>query len=200
MARIDSARWVVVSPLLDELLDVDNARRSERLAQIRATDPALADGLESLLAQQTRVEREGFLTGSAVGLGVEATAGQIVGSYTLERPLGHGGMGTCGSQRRSDGRYEGHAAIKFLDSARFSRGGVERFQREGSVLARLTHPNIARLIDAGVTERRPAVPGARVRRGRSDRSLVRRTITSTPRLGCACSSKCWPRSRTRTAS
>ncbi len=40
--------------------------------------------------------------------------------------------------------------MKFLNLALLARGGAERFAREGSMLARLTHPNIARLFDAGV--------------------------------------------------
>ena len=151
MPRFDGARWAVLSPLLDELLEADRARRGERLAQIRSDDAALADDLEALLQQQEAAEKSAFLEESAFAHLHDA--GDVVGSYTLEREIGHGGMAFVWLAHRSDGRFEGKAAIKFLDSARFSRGGVERFQREGSLLARLAHPNIARLIDAGVTSR-----------------------------------------------
>ena len=59
-------------------------------------------------------------------------------------------MGAVWLGRRSDGRYEGKVAVKFLNLALLARGGAERFAREGNMLARLTHPNIARLLDAGV--------------------------------------------------
>ncbi len=75
-----------------------------------------------------------------------------VGNYTLEQPLGHGGMGSVWLARRGDGRFEGRAAIKFLDLALIDAQGIERFRQEGEVLARLDHANIARLIDAGVTD------------------------------------------------
>jgi serine/threonine-protein kinase len=75
----------------------------------------------------------------------------VVAGYTLERVLGQGGMGAVWLALRSDGRFEGKAAVKFLNLALLGRGGPERFRREGSVLARLAHPNIARLLDAGVT-------------------------------------------------
>lgn len=42
-------------------------------------------------------------------------------------------------------------AVKLLNIALMGRAGEERFRREGTILARLTHPHIARLIDAGVT-------------------------------------------------
>lgn len=74
---------------------------------------------------------------------------RIVGNYALERQLGEGAVWLA---RRRDGRYEGRAAIKFLDLAQPGPAGVERFRREGYVLARLEHANIARLIDAGVTD------------------------------------------------
>jgi eukaryotic-like serine/threonine-protein kinase len=77
---------------------------------------------------------------------------RVFGSYALERPLGQGGMSSVWLARRIDGRFEGYAAIKFLDLALVDAQGVERFRQEGHVLARLDHANIARLIDAGVTD------------------------------------------------
>jgi serine/threonine-protein kinase len=59
-------------------------------------------------------------------------------------------MGTVWLARRADGHFEGEAAVKLLNLALLSSSGQKRFRREGSVLARLTHPNIARLLDAGV--------------------------------------------------
>ena len=143
-------RWKLLSPLLDELLDADPAARAARLAQLRRDDPSLADELESLLARQGSVEHESFLEGSVLPTpaGLE---GQPLGSYTLETCIGQGGMGSVWLARRSDGRYEGKAAIKFLNLALLARGGGERFRREGSFLARLAHPHIARLLDAGVS-------------------------------------------------
>jgi tetratricopeptide (TPR) repeat protein len=52
---------------------------------------------------------------------------------------------------RSDGRFEGRAAIKLLNMALMGHAGQERFRREGNILARLSHPHIARLTDAGVS-------------------------------------------------
>ncbi len=150
MAGIDKARWEVISPLLDQLLDTEPGQRTTRLEQVRRDDAQLASELEALLAQQTAVDREEFLEGTA--LPRDATLqGQVVGAYTLERPLGQGGMGSVWLAHRSDGRYEGKVAVKFLNLALLARGGAERFRREGSVLAKLAHPSIARMLDAGVT-------------------------------------------------
>ncbi|MEP6609539.1 MAG: protein kinase [Burkholderiaceae bacterium] len=152
MADISATQWQQLSPLLDELLEAEHEERARRLAQIRCDDEALANRLETLIEQRTAVERELFLEGGAAfSMAQEPSlVGQIVGAYTLREPIGHGGMGSVWRAERSDGRYEATVAIKFLNLALQGHGGVERFAREGNMLARLSHPNIARLLDAGV--------------------------------------------------
>jgi serine/threonine-protein kinase len=164
-----NTRWSELSPLLDELLDLDLAERAARLQSLRGRDAALAAELQSLLDAEPALDREAFLAGSALdaqpaldrealvaGSALAAVddstlAGRTLGAYTLERPLGAGGMGSVWLARRSDGRFEGSVAVKLLNLALLGRGGAERFAREGNVLARLTHPGIARLLDAGVS-------------------------------------------------
>ena len=152
MAEISATQWRELSPLLDQLLEADDAVRAQQLADIRCANEALANQLEVLLRQRTTVEREKFLLWDASpGLAHEPTlAGQTIGAYTLREPVGHGGMGSVWRAERSDGRYQASVAIKFLNLALLAHGGVERFSREGTMLARLSHPNIARLLDAGV--------------------------------------------------
>ena len=60
-------------------------------------------------------------------------------------------MGTVWLARRDDGRFEGTVAVKFVHLAGLDRVGQERFRREGTLLGRVSHPHIARLLDAGVT-------------------------------------------------
>jgi len=150
--RFDKARWSLLSPLLDELLTLDGPARAARLEALRRERPDVADDLADLLAQDADVEREGFLEGGLLRpLAEPSLAGQVFGSYTLDRLLGEGGMGSVWLAHRSDGLYEAHVAVKLLNPALLGPGGIERFRREGRALGRLTHPNIARLIDAGVT-------------------------------------------------
>ncbi|HET9831496.1 MAG TPA: serine/threonine-protein kinase [Vicinamibacterales bacterium] len=78
-------------------------------------------------------------------------AGQCVGAYTLESQIGQGGMGSVWLASRNDGRFERRVAIKFLNANVVGRAAEERLRREGSILARLSHPHIARLLDAGVS-------------------------------------------------
>ena len=146
---VDKARWPVLSPYLDELLDMPPAERAARLDELRAEDEALADDLAALMASLESLDRSAFLQSPALPP-PPAFEGQAVGAYTIERELGEGGMGSVWLARRTDGRFEGQVAIKFLHAGLVPRADAERFAREGRILARLAHPHIARLVDAGL--------------------------------------------------
>jgi serine/threonine protein kinase len=88
------------------------------------------------------------------------TLAPTIDHYRIIRLLGEGGMGTVWLAERSDGRFERKAAVKFIRSALTGYGGEERFKREGAILGRLSHPNIAELLDAGVTESRVLCSGS----------------------------------------
>lgn len=150
MQTMDRSRWERVSPLLDELLDLDLAPRAERLAALRGQDPVLGEELAGMLQRLDALEHDSFLQ-SPAKLPDPGMAGQTLGAYTIVRELGRGGMGSVWLAKRADGRYEGNVAVKFLSGGATLRGSAERFAREGSILARLAHPHIARLIDAGVS-------------------------------------------------
>ncbi|HEU4588153.1 MAG TPA: protein kinase [Gemmatimonadales bacterium] len=148
------ALLTTLDALLDRALDLAPAERAAWLEQVRHERPDIVPELEALLAQEAELDARRFLesdgwTGEFTLPG--SLAGRQLGAYTLERPIGHGGMGTVWLARRSDGRFVGTAAVKFLNLALLDSVGGERFRREGTALARLAHPNIARLIDAGVT-------------------------------------------------
>ena len=141
--------WAALSPLLDEALALNVADRSIWMRELAARQPDLAAAIESLLAEQTRMEPR-FLADPPVRP-LDGRAGEVVGDYTLLAPLGEGGMGSVWLARRSDGRFEANVALKFLSPAVLGDTGGARFRREGRLLAQLTHANIAHLIDAGVT-------------------------------------------------
>jgi serine/threonine-protein kinase len=141
--------WRRLGPHLDRALDLANADRAVYLARLRERDAGLAAELAALLAAHDAAAAEGFLEGAAQAT-VGIARGQTLGAYTLVAEIGRGGMGSVWLAERDDGRFQRKVAIKFLNAALIGRGGEERFRREGGLLARLTHPHIARLIDAGV--------------------------------------------------
>jgi hypothetical protein len=146
------SRWQEISRCLDEALELEEPELTSWLARLDTRAPETASVVRSLLVEKERIagvpllnELEGLAWRAGASL-----AGQRLGAYTLESVLGHGGMGTVWLAHRSDGRYEGRAAVKLLNAALLGRPAEQRFVREGTVLARLRHPHIAQLVDAGV--------------------------------------------------
>ncbi len=148
-------RWKVLSPELDRLLDLDPGAREAYLTQLAGTDVSIANELRSLLAAQASAERTEFLEASAQHpsrrLDGSTLVGTRIGAYTIVSIIGYGGMGSVWLAERDDGLFEGRAAVKLLNLALLGRAAAERFRREGSILAKLSHPAIARLLDAGLS-------------------------------------------------
>lgn len=74
-----------------------------------------------------------------------------IGPYQPTRILGRGGMGTVYLAVRADGQFDQQVAVKLLRPGADTTAGVRRFLSERQIVARLEHPNIARLIDGGIT-------------------------------------------------
>jgi serine/threonine protein kinase/tetratricopeptide (TPR) repeat protein len=152
MAAMTTSRWRTLSPYLDQALDAGPEGRDALVSALRAEDAGLGEDLAILLRDHDALERDDFLATAVQTQPDVSVAGHRIGAYTLESPIGRGGMGTVWRARRSDGRFTGTAAIKLLNLGAIGRAGEARFRREGTILARLTHPHIARLVDAGVSE------------------------------------------------
>src|SRR5262245_36562556 len=150
-------RWRKVEPIFDRALDLPPEARAAYLADACVGDDALRHDVESLLAADSNAR--GFLMGSAVSLlgddsltaltDEAAAAGTRVGPYRIVRPLGQGGMGAVYLGERADGQFEQIVALKLMRRGAASAAVHRRFLAERQILARLQHPNIARLIDGG---------------------------------------------------
>jgi len=77
--------------------------------------------------------------------------GQRIGEYRVEKTIGRGGMGTVYLAHREGKNFAQRVAVKVLTNGMNSRHTLERFRAERQILARLEHPNIARLLDGGET-------------------------------------------------
>jgi serine/threonine-protein kinase len=146
---MDPARWQQLSPLLDELFERDAAARAARLQALRADDAALADELEALIALDEA--QEDFLAEPVVAHHHGVLPGSQVGPYRLEHLLGEGGMGQVWLASRADGLYQRRVGLKLLRPGLADTNLRLRFTRERQILARLAHPHIARLLDAGIS-------------------------------------------------
>ncbi len=147
---MDAERWQRLSPLLDALLDLQPGARAEELERLRCADPLLAAELEKLLAGVDA--EDDFLHDPLPGIHPGSRQGSRLGPYRLERLLGEGGMGQVWLAERADGLYQRQLALKLLRPGYADPNLRLRFSREREILARLQHPNIARLLDAGIGE------------------------------------------------
>ena len=113
-------------------------------------DPALRAEVESLLAAHATAGDA--LTPPTLGRVPEASAlvGDEVGPWRIDALLGEGGMGAVYRAHRADGTYEREVALKMLRPGVPGATVLRRFLAERDVLARLEHPGIGRLYDAGV--------------------------------------------------
>jgi hypothetical protein len=126
-----------------------DASPAEREALLAELPPAQRERLEALIRADRAAEAQDFLADPAALPAAPELTGQVLGAWTLLAPLGSGGMGEVWRARRSDGAHQGEAAIKLLHSPWRGEAARARFHREGELLARLTHPHIAQLLDVG---------------------------------------------------
>jgi eukaryotic-like serine/threonine-protein kinase len=121
------------------------------LERLRSDEPRVHAQLAALIEAEARADAAGFMPdGAALSLpGRGHAAGERLGAWELREPIGEGGMGQVWLAQRSDGLYAGKAAVKLLHASRSGPLADARFAREGELLARLSHPRIARLLDAG---------------------------------------------------
>jgi serine/threonine protein kinase len=160
VVQIDPEQWSALSRLLDEALDVPIRGLDEWLDSLPAGDALHRSKLRELLKQRAAAETGDFLITlpkvtrqPAARMPVLAglAPGTVVGPYIVEEEIGRGGMGAVWRARRSDGVIKRPLALKLPLAGPHSQELTERFTRERDILGELSHPNIARLDDAGVT-------------------------------------------------
>jgi serine/threonine-protein kinase len=158
--RTDSDRWRRVAQVLDDTLACQPERRSEVLDASCAGAPELRHEVEDLLSRLDRAQS--FLDSPPAALAAAAVAesdmraqehtGRRIGAYRIEREIGRGGMARVFLAERADGAFEQRVALKLLRPGLDAEIDHARFRAERQILASLNHPNIARLLDGGLTD------------------------------------------------
>jgi len=154
---MEFGRWSRVEDLFHQVADLTPAERSYFLDRACNGDAELRRELESLLAADS--SKDSFLQ-SAVDLVVDQlpkaadegrdSIGKRVGRYTITRFIGKGGMGAVFQAVREDD-FQMQVAIKLLKRGTDTETALHRFYSERQILAKLQHPNIARLLDGGTS-------------------------------------------------
>jgi serine/threonine protein kinase len=152
---LTAERWRQIKAIVAEALaEESTTARVILVAQRCGEDLDLRREVESLVDQTTSA-LENFAQKASTPLRRDRTplqAGERIGAYAIVRELGRGGMGAVYLAERADGAFEKQVAIKVLKRGTDTDEILRRFQAERQILARLNHPNITRLIDAGETE------------------------------------------------
>ena len=153
----DASRWARLKSLFEAAAEADAAGREALIAAAGLSTADVAE-LRSLLAHHDEAAgAQSFLDTPTLAKAALALPepvprlGQRLGNWTLVRAIGMGGMGEVFEARRADGQFEGRAAVKLLRRGMDSAAVLQRFALERQALARLSHPGIARLLDAGAS-------------------------------------------------
>lgn len=155
-----------VRELFDGALEIEAAERAAWLIA-QTDDPALRARVQTMLdaerspnplLDQPFAEKLSGIVSAASGdssrnaLTATAMIGQRIGAFTITRLIGQGGMASVFEAQRSDGSFSQSVAIKLLRRTLHTELELRLFQREQQALAALEHPNIARLLDGGITD------------------------------------------------
>jgi eukaryotic-like serine/threonine-protein kinase len=143
-------RWSRVSRILSEALDLPEADQAAFLAEAALREPALRTDVFALYEELRRTDE--FLEQPTAMAREAAAPSEAFGSYRVIGELGEGGMGVVYLAERDDGQFVRRVAIKRVEGAGLGPDVLRRVRDEREILARLDHPNIARLLDAGLDD------------------------------------------------
>jgi len=138
--------WQQLQEIFDRLCLLDEDQRREALDRH-------CNGNDELRREAMRLVRAYDAERAATAEANASPAGARFGAWETIRMVARGGMGEVWLARRADGEHEQRAALKILSPYLAAPDSVDRFRRERQLLARLEHPNIARLLDGGMSPR-----------------------------------------------
>ena len=149
-----AARWQRVRELFHACVELDESQRRALLRQECADDAELKAEVESLLAS-LEASKTFMETPAAATLTADdgpELIGRTFGVYKIISLLAAGGMGEVYRAVRADGLYPQAVAIKLVRRELVGQAWLSRFRAEREILASLQHPNIARILDAGIAD------------------------------------------------
>ena len=147
---MDSTRWDRLERVFLDALERAPTDVAPFLDEATRGDADLRAEVEAMLAAHAKDD----------GLEIESMLSDVsgapplarVGVFRLVERVGHGGMGEVFRGERDDGQFQQTVAIKLVRAGLVTPEMTRRFRAERQILARLEHPNIARLLDGGITE------------------------------------------------
>lgn len=157
--------WEKVETIIDEILQLPEDQQEtyieKRCSDDEQTMTEVIDLLHAIRESEGWLEdsyqfRDSLLNELANDFELKTSQqsfiGSKIGSYTIRKKIGEGGMGAVFLGERSDGDFEHQVAIKIVRQGFTIGENIQRFRREQKILAGMNHPGIARLFDGGVTD------------------------------------------------
>ena len=138
--------------------EIETKDRASFLVEKCDGDDELKEAVERLLKSSEKLE--GFIEKPAFAMmadiltddSITNEKGKHIGHYQIIRKVGQGGMGAVYLATRADDVYQKQVAIKLVSNGLDNEELLKRFRNERQILARLDHPNIAKLLDGGTTD------------------------------------------------
>ncbi len=161
MSETITSRWTEIDSLFQAAIDLSTEDREVFLDRECGDDRELRAAVERLLASSDDtaplLEPGGALKAD---LGKEAITdmievartGQRIGRWRIIKEIGFGGMAEVYLAERADEQFEQQVALKLIQPDRVSAKSIRKFEQERQIVASLHHPNIAQLLDGGVTD------------------------------------------------
>ncbi|MEM1438703.1 MAG: serine/threonine-protein kinase [Pseudomonadota bacterium] len=147
MAEID---WARLESLFERAVALPKEAQEAFIADNAGDSPEIAAQLRAMLAADAQAT-----SGSDLLARAQASDNDLIGTeidrWRLLERIGSGGMGVVFLAERTDGNLEQRAALKIIKRGMDTDHVVQRFRQERQILAKLEHPNIARVYDGGVT-------------------------------------------------
>lgn len=152
-------RWQQIKDIFQAALEQEPGQHEQFLKEVCGDDEELRREVEALLradggttnpldaASISQIASTVMSTESGTGM-----TGRRIGVYRVTGLVGQGGMGAVYRASRDDHQFHKEVAIKLVKGGLGPDFALQRFRRERQILARLEHPNIARLLDGGTTE------------------------------------------------
>lgn len=154
----NATRWQRIKLLLADALELPASEREAFITREAGDEPELKAELMALLeaAQHSR----SVLDDMPAELALDALHAQVnrswvgrrVGAYRLVELIARGGMGQVYRAERADGQFEQEVAVKLMREGVIDDATVARFRAERQILATLDHPNLAKVIDGGLSD------------------------------------------------
>lgn len=151
------SNWKQIKEIFDNALKIEGQERQRYIEKACGDDEELVKEIYSLIAAHAKSgpldkSLENIRHTALSGEDFQNLKGREIGPYKIKADLGHGGMGNVFLAERADGQYDQKVALKILRIGFTNQNQVRRFIAERQILASLNHPNIATLLDGGLTE------------------------------------------------